>query len=44
MENIGLFEAIYSQRQMTHYKPGPVPREAIEKFLEAATKASQRRQ
>ena len=39
MEEIGLFEAMYSQRQITRFKPDPVPREAIEKILEAATKA-----
>ena len=39
MEEIGLFEAIYSQRQITSYKPDPVPREAIDRILEAATKA-----
>ncbi len=39
MEEIGLFDAIYSQRQITRYKPDPVPREAIEKIIEAATKA-----
>ena len=39
MDEIGLFEAMHSQRQITHYKSDPVPREAIEKVLEAATKA-----
>ena len=39
MEEIGLFEAIHSQRQITRYKPDSVPREAIEKILEATTKA-----
>ena len=39
MEDIGMFEAIYSQRQISRFKPDPVPREAIEKILEAATKA-----
>ena len=39
MEDIGLFEAIYSQRQFTRYRPDPVPREAIDKIIEAATKA-----
>jgi nitroreductase len=39
MEDIGLFEAIYSQRQFTRYRPDPVPKEAIDKILEAATKA-----
>ena len=39
MQDIGLFEAIYSQRQFTRYRPDPVPREAIDKIIEAATKA-----
>ena len=39
MENIGLFDAIHSQLQVTRYKPDPVPREAIEKIIAAATKA-----
>jgi nitroreductase len=39
MSDIGLFDAIYSQRQFTRYKPDPVPREAIDKMIDAATKA-----
>lgn len=39
MEEIDLFEAIYSQRQFTRYKPDPVPKEAIDKIIDAATKA-----
>lgn len=39
MEQMGLFEAMYSQRQITRFRPDPVPREAIEKIIEAATKA-----
>ena len=39
MSDIGLFDAIYSQRSFTRYKPDPVPRDAIEKIIEAATKA-----
>lgn len=39
MAEIGLFEAIYSQRQVTHYKPDSVPRHLIDKVIEAATKA-----
>ena len=39
MEEIGLFEAIYSQPQITRYRPDPVPREAIDKIIDAATKA-----
>jgi nitroreductase len=39
MEDIGLFEAIYTQRQFTRYRPDPVPKETIDKIIEAATKA-----
>ena len=39
MEEVGLFEAMYSLRQFTHYRPDPVPREALMKIVEAATKA-----
>ena len=39
MEELGLFETIYSQRQITRYKPDPVPKEVIDKIIEAATKA-----
>ena len=39
MQEIGLFEAIYSQRSFTRYKPDPVPRGAIEHIIDAATKA-----
>ena len=35
----GLFEAMHSQRQITRYKTDPVPREAIDRIIEAATKA-----
>ena len=38
-DDIGLFDAIYSQRQITRYRPDPVPAEAIDKIIEAATKA-----
>jgi nitroreductase len=38
-DDIGLFEAIYTQRAIRSYKPDPVPREVLEKVLEAATKA-----
>ena len=34
-----MFEVMYNQRQITRFKPDPVPREAIEKVIEAATKA-----
>jgi nitroreductase len=39
VEDIGLFEAIYSLPQITRYKADPVPREAIDRMIEAATKA-----
>ena len=39
MPEISLFEAIYSQRSTTRYKTDPVPREDIERIIEAATKA-----
>jgi nitroreductase len=39
MEEIELFEAIYSLPQITRYKPDPVPREVLDKIIEAATKA-----
>ena len=36
MEEIGLFEAIYSQPQITRYKSDPVPREVIDKIIDEA--------
>ena len=39
MDDIGVFEAIGSHRSITRYKPDPVPKEAIEKIIDAATKA-----
>ena len=39
MQEVGLFEAIYSQRSFTRFKPVPVPRGAIEHIIDAATKA-----
>ena len=39
MQEIGLFEAIYSQRSFTRYKPDTVPQGAIEHIIDAATKA-----
>lgn len=36
---IGLFDAIYTQRAIRSYKPDPVPRELITRVIEAATKA-----
>ena len=39
MSDIGLFEAIYSQRAIRSFKPDPVPDALIEQVVEAATKA-----
>jgi len=39
MDEIGLFDAIYSQRAIRSFKSDPVPDELIEKVVEAATKA-----
>src|SRR5947209_5104884 len=39
MEEVGLLEAMHSLRQITRYKPDPVPREALDQIVEAATKA-----
>ena len=38
-EEIGLFEAIYSQRAIREFKPDPVPDELIHRLIESATKA-----
>jgi nitroreductase len=38
-DDIGLFEAIYSQRAIRYFKPDPVPEELIHKLIEAGTKA-----
>lgn len=38
-DEIGLFEAIYSQRAIRSFKPNPVPQVLIERILEAAMKA-----
>lgn len=38
-KDIGLFEAIYTQRAIRQFKPDPVPEELIRKLVEAATKA-----
>ncbi|MBI3954376.1 MAG: nitroreductase family protein, partial [Chloroflexi bacterium] len=35
----GIFETIYTLRSLRRFKPDPVPREAIHKVIEAATKA-----
>ena len=39
MAEIGLFEAIESLPQVTRYKPDPVPREALDRMIDAAVKA-----
>ena len=39
LPEIGLFEAIYSQRAIREFKPDPVPDELVHKLIEAATKA-----
>lgn len=38
-EQIGLFDAIHTQRAIRSYRPDPVPRELIVRVIEAATKA-----
>ena len=38
-DDIGLFEAIYSQRAIRYFKPDPVPEELIRRLIEAGTKA-----
>ena len=38
-EEIGLFEAMYTQRAIRRLKPDPVPDELVNKLIEAATKA-----
>ena len=38
-KEIGLFEAMYSQRAVRHFKPDAVPRDLVRRVLEAATKA-----
>lgn len=39
VREIGLFEAIYTQRAIRSFRPDPVPREQVERLVEAATKA-----
>ena len=39
MPDTGLLEAMHSQRQITRYKKDPVPKETVDKIIEAATKA-----
>ena len=38
-EEIGLFEAIYTQRAIRELKPDPVSDELVHKLIESATKA-----
>jgi nitroreductase len=38
-DEIGLFEAIFTQRAIRRFKPDPVPQELLERVLTAATKA-----
>jgi nitroreductase len=38
-DDIGLFEALYSQRAIRHIKPDPVPDELIEKVIDAGVHA-----
>lgn len=39
MSEIGLFEAIYSTRSMRRLKPDPIPRELIERIIDAGVHA-----
>ncbi|MEE9285292.1 MAG: nitroreductase family protein, partial [Dehalococcoidia bacterium] len=39
MPEMGLFEAIHSQRAIRRYKPDPVPDELIHRVLDAAIRA-----
>lgn len=38
-DEIGLFEAMRTQRAIRYFKPDPVPREALDKILDAASRA-----
>ena len=38
-DNISLFDAMNTQRAIRYFKPDPVPQEALDKILEAASKA-----
>ena len=38
-DDIGLFDAIYTQRAIRQFKGDPVPDELIHRLIEAATKA-----
>src|SRR5262245_3574309 len=39
MDEVGLFEALYSLPQVTRYRPDPVPRATLDRIIDAATKA-----
>jgi nitroreductase len=39
MDGISVLDAIYSQRQFTHYKPDPVSRDDLDQIVGAATRA-----
>ena len=39
MDDMDLFEAMYSQRSFTRFRPDTVPKEAIEKIIDAAIRA-----
>lgn len=39
MHELGLFEAIYSTRSMRRLKPDPIPREIVERIIDAAVHA-----
>ena len=39
MEEVGLFETLYSLPHITRYKPDSVPREALDPIIDAATTA-----
>jgi nitroreductase len=39
MDELGLFEAMYSTRSMRRLKPDPIPRELIEKIIDAGVHA-----
>ena len=38
-QEIGLFEALYTQRAIRYFRPDPVPDEMVSKLIESATKA-----
>ena len=38
-KELGIFEAMYSQRSFTRFKSDPVPKEIIDKIIDAAIRA-----